>query len=223
MPQLLIFSDLAVELAALETALREHAMQLIASRPNTQSQTTEELWVNADGAAIAIEQVRELLGALSYSATRPRIVYLVDVHRASEAAQQALLKTLEEPPLNTLFVLSTNQADALLPTIRSRCVEIRIQSDAGEHSLSAEVLEKFAALSSESLGKAVQQAETYSDRAEARALVIAWLSHTTQSNTTSSRAPHLTHLLTAIQQLDLGANVKLVMADLAIKLTQSVV
>jgi DNA polymerase-3 subunit delta' len=45
----------------------------------------------------------------------------------SEQAANALLKTLEEPPHDTQFVLSTSDPDALLPTIRSRVVRMRVQ------------------------------------------------------------------------------------------------
>jgi DNA polymerase-3 subunit delta' len=45
----------------------------------------------------------------------------------SEQAANALLKSLEEPPLDTQFVLTTADADALLPTILSRVVRIRLQ------------------------------------------------------------------------------------------------
>ena len=49
-------------------------------------------------------------------------VYIVDeVHQLSSAASSALLKTLEEPPENVIFVLATTDPQKLLPTIISRC------------------------------------------------------------------------------------------------------
>jgi DNA polymerase-3 subunit delta' len=44
-----------------------------------------------------------------------------EAERMNHAAQNALLKSLEEPPAHTLFVLTTHQPEALLPTVRSRC------------------------------------------------------------------------------------------------------
>lgn len=52
-----------------------------------------------------------------------RVYVLLGAHHMSEAAQNALLKVLEEPPANVLFILTAENASALLPTIRSR-VEI---------------------------------------------------------------------------------------------------
>lgn len=45
-------------------------------------------------------------------------------------SSNSLLKMLEEPPANTLFILTTNHLDALLPTILSRCSKLAV-SDAG--------------------------------------------------------------------------------------------
>jgi DNA polymerase-3 subunit gamma/tau len=49
-------------------------------------------------------------------------IYIIDeVHQLSSAASSALLKTLEEPPENVIFVLATTDPQKLLPTIISRC------------------------------------------------------------------------------------------------------
>ncbi|MBR4162178.1 MAG: DNA polymerase III subunit gamma/tau [Solobacterium sp.] len=49
-------------------------------------------------------------------------VYIIDeVHQLSSAASSALLKTLEEPPENVIFILATTDPQKLLPTIISRC------------------------------------------------------------------------------------------------------
>jgi DNA polymerase III delta' subunit len=54
-----------------------------------------------------------------------RVVLIEDVDRMNEAAQNHFLKTLEEPPSNTVFVLQTTYPSRLLPTIRSRCQQVR--------------------------------------------------------------------------------------------------
>ena len=57
-----------------------------------------------------------------------RPVLLREAHRMNEAAQNALLKTLEEPRPGTLLVLETHKGSRLLATIRSRCVRVRFRA-----------------------------------------------------------------------------------------------
>lgn len=59
-----------------------------------------------------------------------RLVLVREADRANEEAQNALLKTLEEPGEHTLIVLETARAETLLPTIRSRCLRVQFQAPA---------------------------------------------------------------------------------------------
>jgi DNA polymerase-3 subunit delta' len=73
--------------------------------------------------AIKIEQVREAIEPTVY---RPfegkrRVTVIDDADALVPAAQNALLKTLEEPSASSVFILVTSRPDALLPTVRSRC------------------------------------------------------------------------------------------------------
>ena len=72
---------------------------------------------------IQIGQIRELMSALISRAVQGqvKIAVFLDAHRMSEESQNALLKTLEEPPEDTLLLLLTSKPRDLLPTIRSRC------------------------------------------------------------------------------------------------------
>ena len=56
---------------------------------------------------------------------RGRAVLVRESHRMNTSAQNALLKTLEEPRPGTVLVLETHRSELLLPTIKSRCVRIR--------------------------------------------------------------------------------------------------
>ncbi|MCH8807515.1 MAG: hypothetical protein IH986_15720 [Planctomycetes bacterium] len=76
------------------------------------------------GLFIVVELIRHFL--IQHTTTRPSVararVFLVrDAERMNEGAQNALLKTLEEPPPDTYLILVTASASRLLPTIRSRC------------------------------------------------------------------------------------------------------
>jgi DNA polymerase-3 subunit delta' len=79
---------------------------------------------------ITVDQVRRgLIPALGVRAMggRGRTVIIDGADEMNEAAQNALLKTLEEPPPGTLLLLLAAHADALLDTVRSRCQELRLQ------------------------------------------------------------------------------------------------
>ncbi|MFN3751772.1 MAG: DNA polymerase III subunit delta' [Thiobacillus sp.] len=78
--------------------------------------------------AIEVDQARAAVDFVQLSTYRAgRRVVLVDpADSLNVAAANALLKVLEEPPLNTVFVLVSDQPRRLLPTIRSRCTRIDI-------------------------------------------------------------------------------------------------
>ena len=70
-----------------------------------------------------VDNIRELQEVISYAPTRDRYKILIidEAHMLSKAAFNALLKTLEEPPPNVIFVLATTELQKVLPTILSRC------------------------------------------------------------------------------------------------------
>jgi len=80
-----------------------------------------------DSGTIKVDQIRE---AIDRSAYRPfegrrRVVIVDEADALMGEAQNALLKTLEEPPSGSIFVLVTARPDLLLPTVRSRCQRLR--------------------------------------------------------------------------------------------------
>jgi DNA polymerase-3 subunit delta' len=72
---------------------------------------------------IRIDQIRALGDFMNVSTHRQgnRVVLLYPAEALNAASANALLKTLEEPPPNTIFILVSNSLDRLLPTILSRC------------------------------------------------------------------------------------------------------
>ena len=70
-----------------------------------------------------IDEIRELRDAARYSPARDRYkIYLFDeAHQITDAAFNALLKTLEEPPDHVVFMMATTQPEDIPQTIRSRC------------------------------------------------------------------------------------------------------
>lgn len=115
---------------------------------------------------ITIPQVRELQRDLNYRAFfgRKKIAVVDPASLMNFAAQNALLKTLEEPPNDSLLILVSTNTGGLLPTLLSRCLRLSFAS------LPAEIVESFlvsqrgigeeeakllAAMSMGSLGRAV--------------------------------------------------------------------
>ena len=88
---------------------------------------------------IAIDQIRELSEYLELSAHQEkgkRIILIEPADTLNQAASNALLKILEEPPENTLFILVTSQLQKLLPTIRSRCQLLELPAPSFEEARS---------------------------------------------------------------------------------------
>lgn len=100
------------------------ACRLVASRSHP-----DLYWMEPAGASLKIDQVRELTRQLTLSPLEgPWQIAVFDrFERATLPATDALLKTLEEPPPSVILVLLAQQAEALLPTIVSRCQVIALR------------------------------------------------------------------------------------------------
>lgn len=79
------------------------------------------------------EQINGTIDIKPYNTTSQYKVYIVDeAEKMNEQAQNALLKTIEEPPAYAVILLLTTNADAFLQTIRSRCVTLELKAVADE-------------------------------------------------------------------------------------------
>jgi len=76
-----------------------------------------------DRTAILIEQIRDVIKRLIHmpGIGSKRAVLILEADRMTLEAANCFLKTLEEPPLDTVFILTSSRPNFLLPTIRSRC------------------------------------------------------------------------------------------------------
>ena len=77
----------------------------------------------------SVEDVRDLREKVRLAAMRggKRVWVLDEAHMLSRAASNALLKTLEEPPENLVFILATTEPEKLPPTVLSRCQHFRFR------------------------------------------------------------------------------------------------
>ncbi|MFH1840966.1 MAG: hypothetical protein ABH807_02320 [Candidatus Shapirobacteria bacterium] len=80
--------------------------------------------------SIGIEQIKEVRRFLilkPYSA-KTKIILIREAEKLTLSAQNALLKTLEEPPPNSQIILETARPEVLLPTVLSRCQITKVES-----------------------------------------------------------------------------------------------
>jgi DNA polymerase-3 subunit delta' len=82
-----------------------------------------------DSGAIKIDQVRDIVDRAQYRPFegRRRVVVIDEADALVHPAQNALLKTLEEPTPSSVFILVTSRPDMLLPTVLSRCPQLRFR------------------------------------------------------------------------------------------------
>ena len=88
-------------------------------------------------AFIEVDQAREVVDFVQLSTYRAgfRVVLVNPANSLNLAAANALLKVLEEPPLNTVIVLVSDQPRQLLPTIRSRCTQLNLGLPASQDAI----------------------------------------------------------------------------------------
>jgi DNA polymerase-3 subunit delta' len=149
-----------------------------------------------DSGSIKVDQAR---AAIERSAYRPfegrrRVVIVNEADAMEVSAQNALLKTLEEPPTASTFVLVTSRPDLLLPTVRSRCQRVRFTAlgpaDIAtvltrDHGFSEKDAHAAAALAEGSIGRALEgDTEAYGD---ARDAAVAMLGAVAQASNPAQR------------------------------------
>ena len=139
-----------------------------------------------ESGSIRIEQVREAIDRTIY---RPfegsrRVTVIDEADALVPAAQNALLKTLEEPPSSSVFILVTSRPGTLLPTVRSRCAQVRFarlsSADVAavlerDHEYSSRDALAVAAVAEGRVGRALDvQADDFADaRSDAEELLAA--------------------------------------------------
>ena len=84
-------------------------------------------YITHDKTSISVNDIREQLNndiSIKPYSSEYKIYIIPDANKMTEQAQNALLKTIEEPPVYAIIILLTENCDSLLPTIRSRCITL---------------------------------------------------------------------------------------------------
>ena len=98
------------------------------NQDNTEAKSSDVTTRKNAGQQITIDQIRRLSDFVYLTGHQQghKIVLIYPAETMHGAAANALLKKLEEPPENVLFILVTHQVQHLLPTIRSRCQQLTL-------------------------------------------------------------------------------------------------
>lgn len=91
--------------------------------------------LKSEGLSIKIDEIRELITRTAWAPSMGgwRVVVMEDADRLTESAANALLKAIEEPGLRTVWLLCAPTLHDILPTIRSRCRHIQLQTPSCSH------------------------------------------------------------------------------------------
>ncbi len=95
------------------------------------------LYPEEEGKAIKVDQVRDLIKKISLTSHGQgyRVIIIAPADALNINASNSLLKTLEEPPENTVLILITDKPSKLMPTIRSRTQMVRFDLPSQEQSM----------------------------------------------------------------------------------------
>jgi len=171
---------------------------------------------------LLVDTVRDSL--LSFASLKPlgeRKYLVVSFARANEAAQNALLKAVEESLGHTVFFFCVDAAGHLLPTMRSRCIVVESERvDTGKREEDAE---EFLRESYEKRIARVEKMAAYVSKMQDRAPVRAFVSDVLSLMHEKKAAPKtLRDLLDASRYLRLqGSSVKSILGHLAVSLPRS--
>ena len=148
------------------------------------------IWVTREKASLGVDEIREqLCNTMDIKPfSSPYKIYLVpEAEKMTEAAQNALLKTIEEPEYG-IVILMTSNISALLPTIQSRCLTMEfrplstavVESYVKEHCQVPDYQARAsAAFAQGNLGKAMRYAKS-EDFIERKDHIISLLRHVEQ-------------------------------------------
>jgi DNA polymerase III delta prime subunit len=126
--------------------------------------------------SIGIEEIKNMQKKLYLKPIKSRIksVIIEEAHLLTIEAQTALLKILEEPPPNTIIILSTESTQQLLPTIISRCKIVQLKKDHEEkdEKETAELIQFINQLPGMTISEKFKKAEALS---KDKAKTIQWI------------------------------------------------
>ncbi|PID31932.1 hypothetical protein CR970_02920 [Candidatus Saccharibacteria bacterium] len=211
--------------AGKQTLATAMAAELLGLTPDRLALAPYFLLLQPEGTAISIEQVRRAQQFLRLKTTGQaavrRVLALQGADSMTAEAQNALLKTLEEPPADTVLLLTADDIEKLLPTIRSRSTILRLHAPSvadartyyADQKISTAAFDRLHAMSGGQVGllhTLITQQDTGSGLPAAIEQAKQLLAQTvferlTQVDALAKDKAGLAHLLTALKRICDGA------------------
>lgn len=139
-------------------------LELLARKSNF-NQTHRTKNPKAKTNTIRIDDLREILSRVNHATASWNVFVIHEIERMNREATNFFLKTLEEPPPRTVFILTTNNLPLLLPTIVSRCRVLNF-GNVSPTAIAAQIQKKFPDLSEAERSRVVNFAMGKPIRAE---------------------------------------------------------
>lgn len=161
------------------------------------------------------KMIRAHLSLKPYSA-QGRAVVLESAHNLTQEAQNALLKTLEEPPENTILLLGSSLQHSLLPTILSRCQIDYLNKGVDNHSNLLKFFEDIGGLQAASLEKRFEYIERLGDKEEFLKVLVTYFRDKLKKESTNLE--YIKSLMEAEGWVSQNVNIRAVLEYLMLKL-----
>jgi len=184
-------------------------------------------FINPEGESIKIDDIRKFNQELAFSNYNNEKRYFIffNTDLMTLQAQNAALKSIEEPPVNTQIIFLTSSVDKLLPTIISRCTVITLKKSLINKSKLEQISKLYKQILNSKHYELIELANRYKERKEALDLLNDLLSclHQELNNKSSQYTKHqltkhLKIILVSLEQLNKNANTKLVVENCLFKM-----
>lgn len=130
---------------------------------------------------ISISEIRELQKFLNLKPfqEKEKVGIILEAQNLTEEAQNALLKTLEEPPEHSRIILTTDNFQKLLPTVISRCEKVKLPpAILSESAVDQKLAQDFLALLEKNIGERLtwveENKESAKDQGEILKIIAVW-------------------------------------------------
>jgi len=172
--------------------------------------------------SIGIEQIRELEKKLVLKPYQGKIKITIinEAEKLTLPAQNALLKTLEEPPANSLIILTAAKKDSLLPTIISRCRIVRLRDETELEKNSLEIPEIQGKRVGECLKIARNWAKTKEEAISFCQLLLLKERESLLNEPNIKKVRNIVYILKTIRFLESNVNPILATGNLLLKLVK---